>query len=50
MTWSAASVDGFRFVSNPANTVSAFAQLGQMHNGVFFGGQVSSAAVEGGGF
>lgn len=38
MTWSAASVDGFRFVSNPANTVSAFAQLGQMHNGVFFGG------------
>jgi hypothetical protein len=38
MTWSAARADGFRFESNPADTVSAFAQLGQMHNGVFFGG------------
>jgi hypothetical protein len=38
MTWSAATANGFRFESNPADTVSAFAQLGQMHNGVFFPG------------
>ena len=38
MTWSAERSDGFRFVSNPADTVSAFAQLGQMRNGVFFEG------------
>jgi len=36
MTWSAARADGFRFVSNPSPTTSAFAQLGQMRNGVFF--------------
>jgi len=41
MTWSAATHGlngGFSFVSNPAHTVSAFAQLGQMRNGVFFEG------------
>ena len=37
MTWSAATADGFHFESNPKNTVSAFAQLGKMRNGVFFG-------------
>ena len=36
MTWSAATADGFRFVSHPAGTTSAFAQLGHMRNGVFF--------------
>jgi hypothetical protein len=36
MTWSAATDDGFRFVSDPAGTTSAFAQLGHMRNGVFF--------------
>lgn len=34
MTWSAATADGFHFESNPKNTVSAFAQLGKMRNGV----------------
>lgn len=41
MTWSAATHGlngGFSFVSNPVGTVSAFAQLGQMRNGVFFEG------------
>jgi hypothetical protein len=38
MSWSAATADGFHFVSNPADTVSAFAQLGKMRNGVFFEG------------
>jgi len=41
MTWSAATHGingGFSFVSNPAGTTSAFAQLGQMRNGVFFEG------------
>ena len=37
MTWSAVRDDGFSFVSNPSTT-SAFAQLGQMRNGMFFGG------------
>jgi hypothetical protein len=36
MTWSAATDDGFRFVSDPSGTTSAFAQLGHMRNGVFF--------------
>ena len=36
MTWSAARSDGFTFVSDPG-TASAFAQLGHMRNGVFFG-------------
>ena len=30
--------DGFSFVSNSSGTVSAFAQLGHMRNGRFFGG------------
>jgi hypothetical protein len=38
MNWSAARDDGFRFVSDSSPTTSAFAQLGQMRNGVFFGG------------
>jgi hypothetical protein len=38
MTWSAVRDDGFRFVSDPSPTTSAFAQLGQMRNGVFFAG------------
>jgi hypothetical protein len=37
MTWSAARSDGFTFVSDPSGTVSAFAQLCHMRNGVFFG-------------
>jgi hypothetical protein len=37
MTFSTTRADGFRFVSNSAGTVSAFAQLGHMRNGVFFG-------------
>jgi hypothetical protein len=36
MSWSVARSDGFRFVSDPSPTTSAFAQLGQMRNGVFF--------------
>ena len=36
MTWSAANANGFRFVSDPSGTTSAFAQLGHMRNGVFF--------------
>jgi hypothetical protein len=38
MTWSAVreGKDGFSFVSDPAPTTSAFAQLGKMRNGVFF--------------
>jgi hypothetical protein len=39
MTWSAVRDDGFRFVSDPSPTTSAFAQLGQMRNGVFFAGE-----------
>jgi len=38
MTWSAERADGFRFVSNPVGTTSAFAMLGRERNGVFFGG------------
>ena len=38
MTWSAVRKDGFRFVSDPSPTASAFAQLGQMRNGVFYSG------------
>jgi hypothetical protein len=38
MSWSATRSDGFRFVSDPSPTTSAFAQLGQMQNGVFFAG------------
>jgi hypothetical protein len=37
MSWSAAREDGFRFVSDPSPTTSAFAQLGQMRNGFFTG-------------
>ena len=36
MTWSVATADGFRFVSDPSGTTSVFAQLGHMRNGVFF--------------
>jgi hypothetical protein len=36
MTWSAESQDGFRFVSDPSPTTSAFAMLGKERNGVFF--------------
>jgi hypothetical protein len=36
MTWSAATADGFSFVSDPSGTTSTFAQLGHMRNGVFF--------------
>ena len=36
MTWSAREGNGFRFVSNPSGTTSAFAQLGRVQNGVFF--------------
>jgi len=35
MTWSASNSLGFRYVSNPAGTTSAFAQLGRVQNGVF---------------
>jgi len=35
MTWSASNNLGFRFVSNPSGTTSAFAQLGRVQNGVF---------------
>jgi len=35
MTWSASNSLGFRFVSNPSGTTSAFAQLGRVQNGVF---------------
>jgi len=38
MTWSAERSDGFRFVSDPSGTVSAFAQLSHMRNGVFYSG------------
>jgi hypothetical protein len=38
MTWSARNSLGFSFVSNPLGTTSAFAQLGKVSNGVFFGG------------
>jgi hypothetical protein len=37
MTWSAHESTGFRFVSNPNGTTSAFAQLGHIRNGVFSG-------------
>ena len=36
LTWSARESTGFRFVSNPSPTTSAFAQLGHIKNGVFF--------------
>jgi hypothetical protein len=36
MTWSASNSLGFKFVSNPKGTTSAFAQLGRIRNGVFF--------------
>jgi hypothetical protein len=36
MQWSASRADGSTFVSNPSGTTSAFAQLGQMRNGVFY--------------
>ena len=36
MTWSASKPTGFRYVSNPKNTVSAFALLGHERNGIFF--------------
>jgi hypothetical protein len=35
MTWSASNSLGFKFVSNPSGTTSAFAQLGHVKNGVF---------------
>jgi hypothetical protein len=35
MTWSASNHLGFRYESNPSGTTSAFAQLGQVQNGVF---------------
>jgi hypothetical protein len=35
LTWSAHESSGFRFVSNPHGTTSAFAQLGHIRNGVF---------------
>ena len=37
MTWSATNSLGFSFQSNPSGTTSAFAQLGHVRNGVFFG-------------
>jgi hypothetical protein len=37
MTWSASNSFGFRFVSNPSGTTSAFAQLGRVQNGIFAG-------------
>lgn len=36
MTWSAHNSQGFKFVSNPSGTSSAFGQLGRLRNGVFF--------------
>ena len=38
MTWSARNSLGFSFVSNPAGTTSAFAQMGHISNGVFANG------------
>ncbi len=35
MTWSANNDLGFSFVSDPSGTTSAFAELGQVKNGVF---------------
>ena len=35
MQWSASNDLGFRFVSDPAPTTGAFAQLGRVTNGVF---------------
>lgn len=35
MTWSATNSLGFRYVSNPSGTTSAFAQLGRVQNGIF---------------
>jgi hypothetical protein len=35
MTWSASNSLGFKFVSHPQGTTSAFAQLGRVRNGVF---------------
>ncbi len=37
MTWAASNALGFKFQSNPADTTSAFAQLGHVSNGVFAG-------------
>jgi hypothetical protein len=37
MQWSASNAQGFSFVSNPAGTTSAFAQLGHVSNGRFAG-------------
>jgi hypothetical protein len=38
MEWSAHNANGFRFVSDPAETsFSEFAEVGQEQNGVFFG-------------
>jgi hypothetical protein len=37
MTWSATNSRGFRYVSNPSGTTSAFAQLGRIQNGIFAG-------------
>jgi hypothetical protein len=36
MTWRARTADGFRFVSDPHPTTSAFAMIGRERNGVFF--------------
>jgi hypothetical protein len=35
MTWSASTVLGFSFTSNPSPTTSVFAQLGRVRNGKF---------------
>ena len=35
MIWSASNSLGFRFMSNPSGTTSAFAQLGRVQNGIF---------------
>src|SRR5262249_9207864 len=35
MTWSAANASGFRFRSDPSPTMSVFAQLGRVRNGIF---------------
>jgi hypothetical protein len=35
MSWSATNATGFKFVSDPSPTKSAFAQLGKISNGVF---------------
>lgn len=35
MTWSGGNSTGFKFVSHPSPTTSAFAQIGHVKNGVF---------------